>query len=115
VVASVLFLFCVVSFGTLVGAAIPNQAAAVQAVALGGFLLAFLLSGLLFPIENIPAALRWVSALVQARYFIVVVRDAFLQGGGWPAVWWAVAMIGVLGLAFYGLAWRVMRRMQVAA
>ena len=39
VVGSVLFVFCVVSFGSLVGAAIPNQAAAVQAVGLGGFLL----------------------------------------------------------------------------
>jgi ABC-2 type transport system permease protein len=113
--ASVLFLFCVVSFGSLVGAAIPNQAAAVQAVALGGFLLAFLLSGLIFPIENIPAGLRWISNLVQARYFIVVVRDAFLQGGGWPAVWWAVLAIGGIGLVFYGLAWLTMRRMQVRA
>ncbi|HSF01603.1 MAG TPA: ABC transporter permease, partial [Solirubrobacterales bacterium] len=113
--ASALFLFCVVSFGALVGAAIPNQAAAVQAVALGGFLLSFLLSGLIFPIENIPAGLRWISNLVQARYFIVVVRDAFLQGGGWPAVWWAVLAIGGIGLAFYALAWRTMRRMQVRA
>ena len=103
------------SFGSLVGAAIPNQAAAVQVVALGGFLLGFLLSGLIFPIENIPAALRWISSLVQARYFIVVVRDAFLQGAGWPAVWWAVAAVGGLGLVYYGLAWWTMRRMQVNA
>jgi drug efflux transport system permease protein len=115
VVGSVLFLFCVVSFGSLVGAAIPNQAAAVQVVALGGFLLSFLLSGLIFPIENIPAGLRWISSLVQARYFIVVVRDAFLQGGGWPAVWWAVLAIGLIGLAFYALAWWTLRRMQVKA
>ena len=115
VVGSVLFLFCVVSFGSLVGAAIPNQAAAVQVVALGGFLFAFLLSGLIFPIENIPAALRWISSFVQARYFIVVVRDAFLQGGGWPAVWWAVVAVGALGVAYYGLAWWTMQRMQVKA
>jgi ABC-2 type transport system permease protein len=114
-VATVLFLFCVVSFGALAGAAIPNQAAAVQAVSLGGFLLAFLLSGLIFPVENIPPALRWISNLVQARYLIVVVRDAFLQGGGWPAVWWAVAALGVIGLGYYGLAWRTMRRMQLKA
>jgi ABC-2 type transport system permease protein len=114
-VGSLLFLFCVVSFGALVGAAIPNQAAAIQAVAMGGFLLAFLLSGLIFPVENIPAGLRWISDLVQARYFIVVVRDAFLQGGGWPAVWWAVLAIGVIGLVFYGLAWRTLRHMQVKA
>jgi ABC-2 type transport system permease protein len=115
VAGSVLFVFCVVSFGALVGAAIPNQAAAVQAVALGGFLLAFLLSGLIFPIENIPDALRWISSLVQARYYVVIVRDAFLQGGGWPAVWWAVAAIGAIGLVFYSLAWRTLRRMQVRA
>jgi ABC-2 type transport system permease protein len=115
IVGSALFLFCVVTFGTLVGAAIPNQAAAVQAVGLGGFLLAFLLSGLIFPIENIPGGLRWISSLVQARYFIVVVRDAFLQGGGWPAVWWAVLAIGAIAVAFYGLAWRTMRRMQLNA
>jgi ABC-2 type transport system permease protein len=115
VAGSVLFVFCMVAFGSLVGAAIPNQAAAVQAVALGGFLLSFLLSGLIFPVENIPAALRWISNLVQARYYVVIVRDAFLQGGGWPAVWWAVLAVGAIGLAFYALAWRTMRRMQVAA
>jgi len=103
------------SFGSMVGAAIPNQAAAVQAVALGGFLLAFLLSGLIFPIENIPDGLRWISNFVQARYYVIIVRDAFLQGGGWPAVWWAVAAIGGIGLVFYALAWRTMRRMQVKA
>src|SRR5262249_42763278 len=41
VVATVLYAFCVASFGTLVGAAIPNQVAAIQAVAFGGFLLVF--------------------------------------------------------------------------
>ena len=115
VIGSALYVFCVLSFGSLVGAAIPNQAAAVQAVSLGGFLLAFLLSGLIFPIENIPAALRWISNLVQARYYVLIVRDAFLQGGGWPAVWWAVLAIGAIGLVYYALAWRVMRRMQVKA
>jgi ABC-2 type transport system permease protein len=112
---SALYIFCAVSFGTLVGSAIPNQAAAVQAVALGGFLLAFLLSGLIFPIENIPDALRWISNLVQARYYVLIVRDAYLQGGGWVAMWWAVLAVGAIGLVFFGLAWLAMRRMQVKA
>lgn len=115
VVASAFFVFCSASFGTLVGCALPNQAAAVQAVGLGGFLLSFLLSGLIFPVENIPPAISWISYLVQARYFIAVVRDAFLQGGGWPAVWGSVLMIGAIGAVFYAVAWRLMRRMQVAA
>ncbi|HKW93722.1 MAG TPA: ABC transporter permease [Methylomirabilota bacterium] len=115
VVGTLLYVFCMAAFASLVGAAIPNQAAAVQAVALGGFLLSFLLSGLIFPIENIPDGLRWISNLVQARYYVLIVRDAFLQGGGWPAVWWAVLAIGGIGFVFYALAWRSMRRMQVKA
>jgi ABC-2 type transport system permease protein len=114
-VASLLYTFCVASFGVLIGAAIPNQAAAIQAVALGGFLLVFLLSGLIFPVENIPAGLRWISNIVWGRYYIVIVRDALLQGGGWPAMWLFVLIIGVIGSIFFGLAWLRMRAMQVKA
>lgn len=113
--ATILYAFCVASFGTMIGAAIPSQAAAIQAVALGGFLLVFLLSGLIYPLRNVPPALRWISNLVWGRYYIAIVRDALLQGGGWPAMWFDVLMIGALGTAFYFLAWRNMRRMQVKA
>jgi len=115
VVATILYAFCVASFGTMIGATISNQAAAMQAVALGGFLFVFLLSGLLYPIENIPASIRWLSHLVWGRYYIEIVRDAFLQGGGWPAVWLKELIIGVIGTVFFFLAWLNKRRMQVRA
>ena len=115
IVATVLYAFCVASFGTMIGATISNQAAAMQAVALGGFLLVFLLSGLLYPIENIPASLRWLSRLVWGRYYIEIVRDAFLQGGGWPAVWYKELIIGGIGTVFFSLAWLNKRRMQLKA
>lgn len=112
---TVLYALCVASFGVMVGTAIPSQAAAVQAVALGGFLLVFLLSGLIFPVENIPSGLRWISYLVWGRYYIEIVRDAFLRGGGWPAVWPGIVAIGLLASALFLLAWRRMRPMQVEA
>jgi ABC-2 type transport system permease protein len=112
-VATILYAFCVASFGTMVGATIPNQAAAMQVVALGGFLFVFLLSGLIFPVENIPAGLRWISHFIWGRYYIEIVRDALLQGGGWPATWFKVLIIGVIGTIFFLLAWRSMRRMQL--
>jgi ABC-2 type transport system permease protein len=114
-VATLLYAFCVAAFGTFIGAAIPNQAAAMQAVALGGFLLVFMLSGLIFPLQNIPMQIRWMSNLVWGRYYIDIVRDFLLQGGGWPAVWWKVIVIGIIGGFFYLMAWRKMRRMQLAA
>lgn len=112
-VATLLYMFCVTSFGVMLGAAIPSQVAAMQAVALGGFLLVYMLSGLLFPIQNIPASIRWVSNIVWGRYYIEVVRDALLAGGGWPAEWFAVLMIAVIGAVFYTLGWKTLRRMQL--
>ncbi len=114
-IATVLYAFCTAAFGTMVGAVIPNQAAALQAVAFGGFLLVYLFSGLIFPIANIPLGLRWISSLVWGRYYIEILRDALLQGGGWPAMWYKVLIIGAIGAIFYGLAWQGMRGMQVKA
>jgi ABC-2 type transport system permease protein len=114
-VGTVFYLFCSVAFGVMVGVKIPNQAAAIQAVQFGGFLFSFLLSGFLFPLANIPPAIRWVTALVPARYYIELARDAFVRGGGWPAVWHAPLMLAVLGAFFFIVAWRQMRPMQVDA
>lgn len=113
IVASVLYAFCVASFGVMIGSSIPNQLAAISAVALGGFLLVFIMSGLLFPIENIPVQLRWISNIVWGRYYIEIVRDAYLQGGGWPATWYKLGIIAFIGALFYGNAWRGMRAMQL--
>ncbi len=115
IVATLLYAFCVASFGTMVGAAIPNQVAAIQVVALGGFLLVFLLSGLIFPIDNIPSGIRWISNFIWGRYYIEIVRDALLEGGGWPATWFKVVIVGIIGVIFYAIAWRKMRRMQLEA
>lgn len=115
IVATILYAFCVASFGVMVGSRIPSQAAALQAVALGGFVLVFLLSGLLFPIDNIPIGLRWLSNFVWGRYYIEIVRDALLQGGGWAAIWPNVIVIGFIGLIFFTIGWRGMRRMQLKA
>ncbi len=112
-VATLLYAFCVSSFGTMVGAAIPNQAAAMQAVMFGGFLLVFMLSGLMFPLANVPSGLRWLSNFVWSRYYIEIVRDMFLQGGGWPAVWYKVGAIGGIGSLFFLRAWKSMHRMQL--
>jgi ABC-2 type transport system permease protein len=113
--ATVLYTFCVASFGIMIGAAIPSQAAAMQAVAMGGFLLVFLLSGLIFPIQNIPAGIRWLSQFIWGTYYIYIVRDALLQGGGWPATWWRILVIAFIGFVFYFIAWANLRRMQVKA
>lgn len=111
---TVLYTFCVATFGTMVGAAVPNQAAALQIISVTGFLLVFLLSGLIFPVDNIPASLRWISNFVWGRYYIEIVRDGLLQGGGWAAMWSRELAIALIGAVFYLLGWLTMRRMQLS-
>jgi ABC-2 type transport system permease protein len=112
-VGTVTYLLCNVCFGVMVGVAIPNQATAIQAVAGVQFLLSFLLSGFIFPVSNVPAGLRWISSFVPSRYFIEISRDAFVRGGGWPAVWDAPLMLAIGCAFFFFVAWRKMRHMQV--
>lgn len=114
-ISSFLYLFCCVSFGAMAGASIPNQAAAIQAVQNVCFLLSFLLSGFVYPISNIPTWLRWVSALVPARYFVEVSRDVFVRGGGWAATWHVPVALGILSTTFFIKAWFSLRKMQIDA
>lgn len=114
-VCTLLYLFTNVCFGTMIGAVIPDQAAAIQATQLAGFLLSYLLSGAIFPISNIPAVIRWLSYAIPARYYIEVVRDALVRGGGWPGVWDAPIALSIIGSIFFFIAWQSMRKMQISA
>jgi len=114
-VATFFYLLCTTCLGTMLGAAIPNQAAAIQATQLAGFLTSFLLSGYIFPVENIPQPLRLVSSLVPMRYYLDVIRDAFLRGAGWSSVWYSPIALGLLAAFFFWRAWSVMKDMQVKA
>lgn len=114
-VGSLLFLFSVIGFGVMVGVRVPDQASAIQATQIFSFVLSFLLSGFLFPVDNIPIWLRWISGIVPARYYIEIVRDAFLRGGGWTAIGGRIGMLAVFGLLFFLMAWRQTRRMQLNA
>ena len=114
-VATFFYLLCTTCLGTMLGAAIPNQAAAIQAAQLTGFLTSFLLSGYIFPVGNIPQPLRLVSNLVPMRYYLEVIRDAFLRGSGWSSMWYAPVALCLLSAVFFWRAWSVMKDMQVKA
>src|SRR5260370_399047 len=104
IVGTVLYAFCIAAFGVMAGAAIPVRALATQVVSIGGFMLTFLLSGLIFPVDNIPWQIRWISDLVWAKHYISVVRDAVLQGRGWRSTRLEIVIIPSTGLVFYAIA-----------
>lgn len=108
-----LFILVAVLFGIMIGTRAASQNAAVQAVATIGFLTAFLLSGFIYPLNNIPFPLSLISNIVPARYYIPIIRDAFVRGTGWTGVWWAVLMLILLGLLLFNRARQSLSRMQL--
>jgi ABC-2 type transport system permease protein len=108
-----LFITSSVLFGILLGTRTGNQNAAVQAVATAGFLTALLLSGFIYPLSNIPFPLSLVSNIIPTRYFIVIIRDAFVRGSGWAGVWFPMFMLVVLSLLLFNAARRNLSQMQL--
>lgn len=95
-VASTAFLLGGLGLGIFISAVTRSQLLASQLAMVVTFLPAFLLSGFLYAIANMPALLQAVTLLVPARYFVVVTRGVFLKGVGVEALY----MQGVLMLAF---------------
>jgi len=71
------------------------------------FLPAVLLSGFMFPIENMPLAVQYGTYLNPLRYFLVIIRGIFLKGVG-PGVLWP-QMACMLALGVFVLAVSSMR------
>jgi ABC-2 type transport system permease protein len=46
-----------------------------------------LLSGFIFPIENMPEILQWISTIMPARWFISSLKDLMIKGNGFWFVW----------------------------
>lgn len=113
-VGTALFLTASLMFGLFVGVRANNRSVAVQGVATAGFLLALLLSGFIYPLQNIPFPLSLVSSIVPARYFIEISRDAFVRGTGWTGVWTAPLLLALLAFVLFNLARRIINRMQLS-
>ena len=72
--------YLVLALGFFISVAAKNQFAASQIALLITFLPAFLLSGFLFPIEQMPMVLQWITRILPARYYVSVLKKIFLKG-----------------------------------
>ena len=56
-----------------------------------------LLSGFIFPIENMPRAIQFITYLIPLRYFLVIIREIALKGAGLSILWPQVIPMIILG------------------
>jgi ABC-2 type transport system permease protein len=79
-VSSTLFMVVVLSLGFFISVLAKSQFAASQIALLVTFLPAFLLSGFLFSIDQMPIVLQWITRILPARYYVSVLKQIFLKG-----------------------------------
>jgi len=101
--STVIYLLSVLGFGLFISTISKTQQQALMATFLF-FAPAFLLSGFMFPIENMPAVFQYVTYLNPLRYFLVIIRGIFLKGNGLTLLWPQLAALLALGLGLISLS-----------
>ncbi len=94
---ALLFLFGALSVGMLISIIARNQFLASQLAIIVTVLPAFLLSGFVFPIENMPLPIQAVTRLMTARYFVLILRGIYLKDVGMAVLWPDVLFLALFG------------------
>jgi ABC-2 type transport system permease protein len=84
---ALIFLFSALSFGLLLSIITKSQLLASQLAIVTTVLPAFLLSGFIFPIENMPLPIQTVTRIITARYFVTILRGIYLKDVGLAVLW----------------------------
>jgi ABC-2 type transport system permease protein len=94
-VSSCLFLFGSLALGILVSASFRSQLMAYQMGSFISFLPAFLLSGFIYSISNMPRVIQFIALFVPARYYMNIARGIFLKGLGVRTLWFELILMVV--------------------
>ena len=94
-IVSLLYIFVALSLGLLISTVTNSQLAAMIISGMGLMIPVMLLSGMIFPIENMPTWLQYFSSIVPARWYNVAVRAIMIKGLGIGSV---LKEVGILTL-----------------
>lgn len=101
---SSLFLLTALGMGLTISTAARNQFVAGQIAIVSTFLPAFMLSGFIFDINSMPAAVQWITRILAARYYVAILQTLFLAGNIWKVVLFNSLALAVICAFFLGLA-----------
>jgi len=108
--SSCVFLFGGMAWGIFISASHRSQLVAYQMGTFTSFLPAFLLSGFIYSIHNMPVIIQGIALFVPARYFIDIAKGIFLKGVGLRLLWFDLLLLMVYGAGVFYLATRKLRQ-----
>ncbi len=104
--SSTLFLIVVLSLGYYFSVVAKSQLAASQMAMLATFLPAFLLSGFIYPIDQMPVVIQLITYLMPARYYMSLIRNVFLKGSAITLLWQELFALSLFAFVLLFLAIR---------
>lgn len=104
VAVSLLYIFVSLSFGLLVSTITNSQQAAMLVSGMGLMIPVMLLSGMMFPIENMPLPLQWLSCIVPARWYIAAVKAIMIEGLGITSVLKEIGVLCLMGAVLVSIS-----------
>jgi ABC-2 type transport system permease protein len=101
---SILFTLVSLSLGLLISSGAESQQTAMFISLVALFLPTIMLSGFMFPVENMPMPLRIVSNIVPAKWFYSIVKSVMIKGSGLDAIWKETVILAGMMLLLLGMA-----------
>ena len=83
----IIFMFTAASFGMMISAVSKTQIDAMMVTMMGLFLPTVLLSGFLFPLDNMPMFFQVLADVFPAKWFIIAIKDVMIKGSGFFDIW----------------------------
>jgi ABC-2 type transport system permease protein len=101
---SLLFILMALSLGILISTVSSSQQLAMMLSMFALMLPTILLSGFIFPVENMPLPLQLISNIMPPKWFIIIIKAIMLKGVGLAYIWKETLIILVMCLVFIGLS-----------
>ncbi len=100
---SSLFMLAALGMGLLISTLARSQFVAGQVAIIIAFLPAFILSGFIFDIASMPAAVQFLTHVIPARYFVAALQSLFLAGTLWQVLFSNSIALAIMALVFLGV------------
>ena len=97
---SLLFIALALSLGILILTVSKTQQVAMFISLFALMLPTILLSGFIFPVDNMPVLLQWISHIMPPKYFIIIIKNIMLKGTGFMFVWKETLILAGMTLFF---------------
>jgi ABC-2 type transport system permease protein len=105
-----IFLFGALCWGILLSATARSQLLAYQLGMVTSFLPAFLLSGFIYAVEDMPRVIELTTYVVPARYFVTILKGVFLKGVGPAILWMELLFLLIFAAVVFSFAVRKLKR-----